>query len=171
MSFIRAELLHSLLFLCAESLSLKYCGLGWGFLVVFIIFLRCIFFCETIDKDGQEEIQQDEITDKNPTDIVNGTDSLENPWTLRSSHRDIEYLLPIFHGQHLEHSDESYWERFIVCSGQILTRLNHVLTLEDLTTQEGVDEDEHEHQDCDHDKVWESTLDNTNDCCHRSEST
>ena len=79
-------------------------------------------------------------------------------------------MLPVLHCQHLEHSDEGHRERLKVGSGELLIWPEVEFALEDLTTKQGVNEDEDEHEDGDEDEVSQATLNDTNDHRHRLES-
>ena len=136
--------------------------IGHDFLIIIVYGL----LVETVDQDGEEEVEQDEVADEDPRDVVDGGDSFEEHGVVRSTHRSEQNLLPILHCQHLEHRDEGDGEGFIVGSGQLLILPEIVVTLEDLSAQEGVDEDKHEHENCDQNEIHKRALDDFNNHDH-----
>lgn len=85
------------------------------------------------------------------------------------SHRTVHNCLPVLHGEDLEDGDEGDFEAFKVPARQFFVYTEVVPTLEDLTTKQGVNENEDEHEDSDPDEIHESTLDDTYDHSHRLE--
>lgn len=69
------------------------------------VWFFAIFFQERIEQNSQEEIQQDEVTKEDPNNTIKTVSEIH---TSRLTVKGIkQYRLPVFHGQDLEHSDES----------------------------------------------------------------
>ena len=75
-------------------------------------------------------------------------------------------MLPIFHSEHLEDCNESHGEGFIVRSRHLSIWTEVIVALEDLPTQERVDENKHEHENRNQNEIHERALNNADNLRH-----
>ena len=78
-------------------------------------------------------------------------------------------MLPILHSEHLEDCDEGHSEALIVCSWHLSIWTEVIVALEDLPTQQRVDENKHEHENRNKNEIHERALNDANDLRHRLE--
>ena len=64
-------------------------------------------------------------------------------------------MLPVLHRKHLEYGDEGHREGLVIGSRQFFVWPKVIVTLEDLSTEQSVNEDEDKHEDGDQDEVNE----------------
>ena len=81
----RTELLHTLFLLLLDPLFTKLFGPRLRQFVVRVIQFSSLLF-EGIDKNSQEQVKQDKVANKDPRNVVDCCDRLENHVTIAASH-------------------------------------------------------------------------------------
>jgi hypothetical protein len=157
---------QTLLLLCLETHRVYFLELLLDLSLLVRHLKISVCFTERVNQDGQEQVQEDEVPDEDPRNVVNGSDCFKQHVVLCHSHRGVEDTLPVLHSQHLENSNEGHCECFKVLAWQLFTWAEVILSLENLPAEQSVDENEDEHQECDQDEVHKGSLDDPDNHSH-----
>ena len=160
------EWFHTLGLLNFKILFVTLCGFFGQELISLACLHLCVCLSKRVDEDGQEEIEQNEVTYEDPWYVEESRYCLKYRWTFSRMYRSKQDTLPVFHREDLKDCDESNPEWFVILTWKFLIRSKFILALEDLAAQKRVNENEHENQDWNPDEVHESSLDYTDNHRH-----